>query len=130
MFDKVEYWLDLCDDNMISARILLNSKRNMDVGFYCHQITEKALKAMVASVTMEIPPKIHDLKKLASKGKISDILSEKQLEFLVELEPLNIEARYPDYKRSIAKMMTDEKTARIFKETEEFLCWIKQRLGK
>jgi len=130
MLDKVEYWLGLCDDNMVSANLLLKGKQYLDTGFFCHQIAEKALKAVVASVTTEIPPKIHDLTKLAERGGIYDDLSEAQLDYLEELNPLNIEARYPDYKANIAKTMTAEKTMRILKETEEFLCWIKEKLGK
>jgi hypothetical protein len=41
-----------------------------------------------------------------------------------------IEARYPEYKARIAKTLTDEITARIYKETGEFLCWIKEKLEK
>ncbi|MCL2020374.1 MAG: HEPN domain-containing protein [Oscillospiraceae bacterium] len=128
--DKVEYWLGLCDDNMVSARLLLNGKQYLDTGFFCHQIAEKALKAVVANVTTEVPPRIHDLSKLAERGGIYDDLSEAQLDYLEELNPLNIEARYPDYKTNIAKTMTAQRITKIFKETEGFLCWIKEKLGR
>ena len=130
MLGKVEYWLNLCDDNFISAKILLNGNRFLDTAFFCHQITEKALKAVVEHNTDESPPKIHDLKKLAVKGGIFDSLSESQIEFLKELEPFNIEARYPEYKANIAKTLNKERTEKIYKETEAFLCWVKQKLEK
>jgi HEPN domain-containing protein len=63
-------------------------------------------------------------------GNILDSFSEKQLAFLVELDPFNIKARYPDYKAKIEETLTVEKCERILAETEEFLCWIKQRLGQ
>ena len=130
MLDKVEYWLDLADDDVSVADLLLNGKKYFQAGFFCHLVTEKALKAIIANATTEAPPKTHDLTKLAERGGIFDDLTERQLNFLEELNPLNIEARYPDYKASITRILTPEKTAGIFKETEEFLCWIKQRLGK
>ena len=130
MLDKVKYWLDLCDNDIISAKLLLNGKQYLDAGFFCHQVAEKALKAVVASATDEVPPKIHKLKRLADIGQLTRELSQEQVNYLIELDPLNIEARYPDYKANIAKTVTAERTARIFTETEEFLCWIKQRLGK
>ena len=130
MLDKVEYWLDLCNEDMITAKWLLHGKRLLHMAFFCHQITEKALKAVVANVAEEIPPKIHDLIKLAAKSDIYDRLSEKQLSFLEELDPFNIEARYPDYKAKIEETLTDEKCERILKETEDFLCWIKKELGR
>ena len=130
MIDKVDYWIDLADDDVSAANLLLSGKKNMQAGFFCHLVAEKALKAIIASNSPEPPPKTHDLTKLAQRGGILSDLSEEQLNLLDELNPLNIEARYPDYKASIAKILTAEKTASILNETEAFLCWIKQRLGK
>jgi HEPN domain-containing protein len=130
MLDKVEYWLVLADEDVPAAKLLLDGKKYLHAGFFCHLIAEKALKAMVASVSSEIPAKTHDLAKLAECGGIFDDLSEQQLNLLKELNPLNIEARYPEHKERIAKTLTSEVTERLFKETEDFLCWIKQRLKK
>ena len=130
MLDKVEYWLNLCDDNLKSAKLLFNGKQFLDAGFFCHQIAEKALKAVVASVTQETPPKIHDLKKLSKIGGISTELSAQQLALLEKLVPLQIEARYPEYKCEISKTLDPEFCKKILSETEDFLCWIKQWLGR
>ena len=130
MLDKVEYWLSLCDDDMTTAKWLLQGNRLLHMAFFCHQITEKALKAVIANIAGEVPPKIHDLIKLALKSEIYGSLSEKQLAFLEELDPFNIEARYPDYKVKIEETLNQEKCGRILKETEDFLCWIKKKLEK
>ena len=130
MLDKVEYWLDLCDEDMTTAKWLLKGKRLLHMAFFCHQITEKALKAIVANEAAEIPPKTHDLIKLAVKSDVYGKLSEEQLSFLEEIDPFNIEARYPDYKAKIEGTLTDDKCERILKETEDFLCWIKKELGQ
>ena len=130
MLDKVEYWLNLCDEDMATAKWLLQGKRLLHMAFFCHQIAEKALKAVVANVAGEDPLKIHDLIKLAAISSIHAKLSEEQLSFLEELHPFNIEARYPDYKAKIEETLTDEKCERILKETEDFLCWIKNVLGR
>ena len=130
MSDKVEYWLDLADEDVSVAELLLNGKKFLQAGFFCHLIAEKALKALIASVTTKIPPKTHDLTKLAELGQILNVLSEDQLNLLDELNPLNIEARYPDYKAGISKILNGKKTAEIFSEAREFLSWIKKRLGK
>ncbi|MDR3263217.1 MAG: HEPN domain-containing protein [Clostridiales bacterium] len=45
-----------------------------------------------------------------------------------ELNPLNIEARYPEYKEQIAKTLTPERCKAIIAKTEELLCWIKKQL--
>ena len=93
-------------------------------------IVEKAIKAVIADITSEIPPRIHDLEKLAVRGNISNDLSSEQLALLDELGPLQIETRYPEYKARIAATLTYERCKQILAETEEFLCWIKQRLEK
>ena len=76
----------------------------------------------------EIPPKTHDLIKLAKLSGIYFEMSEFQRSFLEILLPLNIEARYPDYKDNIGKKLPKEKSANIITETERFLCWIKEQL--
>ena len=130
MLDKVKYWLDLADDDVSAAKVLLDGKKYLHAGFFCHLIAEKALKATIAYVTSEIPPKIHNLINLSDHAGVFDDLSESQRNLLNELNPLNIEARYPEYKERIAQTLTAEITARLFQETEEFLCWIKQKLKK
>ena len=130
MMDKVVYWLELCDDDLITAKALLESKRLLHMGFFCHMIAEKALKAVIASKTDEIPPKIHDLQKLATHGGIFDKLSDSQFALLDKLTPLQIEARYPEHKEKIASGLTVDVCKKILDETEGFLCWIKQQLEK
>ena len=130
MIDKAEYWLELADEDMSVAKVLLDTKKYLYSGFFCHLIAEKAIKAIVANITSEVPPKTHDLIRLAERGGIHDDLTESQLNLLETLNPLNIEARYPEHKERIAKMLTPEKTADILNETEKFLCWIKQKLEK
>ncbi|MDR2045205.1 MAG: HEPN domain-containing protein, partial [Clostridium sp.] len=48
MQSKVEYWLELCDDDLATAKWLLEGGRLLHCGYFCHQIAEKALKAVVA----------------------------------------------------------------------------------
>ena len=130
MLNKVEYWLDLADDDALTAKTLLDGKRYLHAGFFCHLIAEKAIKAAIVNSTSEIPPYIHHLIILAERAGISDDLSEQQRKLLGELNPLNIESRYPEYKKRITQTLDAERTARLLKETEAFLCWIKKKLKK
>ena len=130
MLDKVEYWLELCDDDMITAKALFEKERLLHMGFFCHLIAEKALKAILASQTDESPPKMHKLNKLAEIGGIYEALGETHQELLNKLTPLQIEGRYPEYKELIKARLTQLYCKKLLEETEEFLCWIKQLLGK
>ena len=130
MLDKVAYWLNLADDDVSVVKLLLKGNKYPQAGFFCHLIVEKSLKAVIANNSEEMPPRTHDLLKLAHRGSIFDILNENQKIFLEELNPLNIEARYPSYKENISKILSAEKMKILFKETEDFLCWIKQQLER
>jgi HEPN domain-containing protein len=128
--ERVEYWLELADYDIETAKVMLSGKRYLYVGFMCHQTIEKALKAIIARdcAKDEIPPKIHDLSRLAIRAKLIEAMSEEQQDFIEELNPLNIEARYPEYKEKIALTLTPERCKAIIAGTEELLCWIKEQL--
>lgn len=128
MNSKTKYWLELCDDDLITAKALLNSGRLLHMGFFCHLIAEKSLKAVVTNLTDETPPRTHDLNKLAFRGNIIDELSDAQLSLLDRLTPLQIEARYPEYKEKIRATLTKKYCEELLAETEGFLCWIKKKL--
>jgi len=89
---------------------------------------EKALKSVIAKKTDDIPPKIHDLQRLAKLGDIFNKLSEEQFAFIDRLTPLQIEARYPEHKEKIARFLTKEYCFKLLIDTEDFLCWIKKLL--
>ena len=130
MNDSVKYWLEIADYDIETARAMLKTGRYLYVGFMCHQTIEKALKAIVARdcAEGEIPPKIHDLTKLAVLAKLLDLMSEKQQNFIEDLNPLNIESRYPEYQNQIAAGLTKEICGELIEKTEELLCWIKELL--
>jgi len=130
MFDKTDYWLELCDDDIPVARDMLKAKNYLWMGFICHLIAEKSLKAVVASVTNEAPPKDHRLLKLTELAKIDDDLTSEQIDLLGKLQPLQIEARYPSYKERIAATLTPDYCKELMKDTEDFVCWIKSKLEK
>jgi len=130
MSDKVDHWLSMCDYDMDTAKAMFKSKRYLYVGFFCHLIVEKALKAMIASVTDKAPPRIHDLSKLADRSGLLNDLSDIQKEWIENLTPLNIEGRYTEYKEAIRKTLSSENCKVLIAETEAFLCMIKQKLDK
>ena len=49
MNNKSSYWLELADYDLETARAMLQTGRYLYVGFMCHQVIEKALKAVVSS---------------------------------------------------------------------------------
>lgn len=106
---------------------MLETKRYLYVGFVCHQTIEKALKAVIAE-SGQFPPKIHNLLELSKKASIYNELSTSQKDFVSNLNPLNIESRYPSYVDKINAILTKAKCEEILSNTRELLQWIEIRL--
>ena len=130
MNERTEYWLGLAEYDLETAKAMFQTKRYLYVGFMCHQTIEKALKAVIAQdcAAGEMPPKTHHLLKLADRAGFFQKMSEGQQTFIKELNPMHIEARYPEYKETIAAGLTGEICRGFLAETEEMLCWIRQQL--
>ncbi len=128
MTDKVKYWLDLSDYDLETAEAMLKSKRYLYVGFMCHQTIEKIFKAYFTHLKKEIAPFSHSLSYIANKGGFYEEFSEDQKDFIDQVEPLNIEARYPSHKERLLKSLSNEKCQEILINTKELQKWIKLRL--
>jgi HEPN domain-containing protein len=128
MKDKINYWVELSDYDIDTAAAMLQSKRYLYVGFMCHQTIEKIFKAYYISTKSETAPFSHSLSYLAKKGEFYDSFSENQKDFIDQIEPLNIEARYPSYKERLMKSLSEEKCIEILDQTKELQQWIKQKL--
>ena len=85
MSENAEYWLDLAEYDFDTARAMLVAGKFLYVGFMCHQTIEKTLKAVISSNLEEgdMPPKIHDLVKLAVRSNLFDIMSNDQKNLLI-----------------------------------------------
>lgn len=128
MNNKVTYWLEMSDYDFDTANAMLTTKRYLYVGFMCHQVIEKILKAYWSKILEEPPLKIHSLSRLAEKSRLDRDMSEEQLDFIDELEPLNIEARYPSYKERLMKSLTEDRCKELIRQTNELRTWIKSKL--
>lgn len=127
MDKKVKYWIDTAEYDLDTAKAMLDTGRYLYVGFLCHQTIEKCLKAIIAR-SGQFPPKIHNLLNLVEKTDIKENISEEQKDFLSELNPLNIEARYPDYKNKINEILTETYCNELLNKTKGMVKWIKEQL--
>jgi HEPN domain-containing protein len=128
MDSKIRYWIDLSDYDLETAEAMLSSKRYLYVGFMCHQTIEKAFKALYTKLKSETAPYIHSLSFIAKKGDFYESFTEEQKEFIDQIEPLNIEARYPSHKERLLRSLSDSKCIEIISKTKELQKWIKERL--
>lgn len=124
--EKVQYWLDIVKEDLDLAEFLFQSGRWLYSAFMCHQVIEKMFKAYWTATRDDVPPYIHEHKRLAEICGLYGKMSDAQRDFLQVIRPMNIEARYPDYKRSIANMLGEENTHQIVEQTKQMQQWILQ----
>lgn len=125
---KTRYWLELSEYDLETAEAMLKTRRFLYVGFMCHQVIEKILKAYFVSTLKNNAPHTHNLTILSKQTKIHDDMNDQQLDFLDILEPLNIEARYPTHKEKIIKSLNEQRCLEILQQTKEMAEWIKDKL--
>ncbi|MBR1667155.1 MAG: HEPN domain-containing protein [Bacteroidaceae bacterium] len=125
--EKVQYWLDIAAEDLDLGEFLFHSGRWLYSAFMCHQVIEKMFKAYWTATRDDVPPYIHEHKRLAELCGLYGQMSDEQRDFLQEIRPMNIEARYPDYKRSIANTLNEEKTHLIVEQTKQMQQWILQK---
>ena len=127
MTDKVQYWLDLAKEDISVAQVLLDNGKFLHCGFFCHLIVEKALKAKIAASGC-MPPKEHNLLKLAELGLVLNKMSDEQKALLAEFNPLQLEARYPSYKQGVSEILIPKRCVQFLRDAKEMVLWIEQLL--
>ena len=128
MDKRITYWIELSDYDLVTAEAMLKSKRYLYVGFMCHQTIEKAFKALFVCNKSDIPPFSHSLSLIAKKGDFYESFTDDQKDFIDQIEPLNIEARYPSHKERILKSLSNSRCKDILNKTKELQQWIKVKL--
>ena len=118
----------MADYDFDTAQAMLETKRYLYVGFMCHQVIEKILKAYWSTKLEEPPLKIHTLSRLAERTGLDELMSENQMDLIDILEPLNIEARYPSYKERLMRSLNEERCKELLEKTDELRLWIKSML--
>ena len=127
MNDRTLYWLEIAEYDLETARAMLETGRYLYVGFMCHQVIEKGFKAAIAS-RGDNTPYIHNLSRLAEKAGLYEQLSPEQKDFIDALEPLNVQARYPDEKKELAAAMTPGGCETMLTQTRDLFQWIRATL--
>lgn len=119
---NIDYWLKTAAHDMDVAETLFQNQKYDWCLFIGHLVIEKTLKAFYVRDKLEIPPKIHNLVRLAENTKLS--LTEDQFVFLADVNDFNIETRYPDAKFSFYKTCTKEFTEGQFSMIKEMYKWL------
>ena len=120
---QVEYWLNGSQDDIEAAAVLLEKRKIRQSLFFAHLSVEKALKAHVSKATDAVPPRTHDLLRLAELAEIT--LPTPRRMFLARLQRYCMEGRYPDLPPETPEW--DEACSEL-KEAQETRSWLVKQL--
>jgi HEPN domain-containing protein len=124
--EKIDYWLDIAQYDLKSAKSMQESNRYLYTVFLCQQATEKILKAVYIKKCACESPRTHSLVHIQSLLQLD--LSEEYLQLLAELTAYYIEGRYPTYKKKLSALISKNKASQILKKTEELFKCLKSAI--
>ena len=130
MKEKIEYWAEIAEYDLETAKVMLTGKRFLYVGFMCQQAMEKILKSYYVFMKKVNPPYTHNLNYLANQSGLDVKMTEEQKDFIDLLEPLNVEARYPTHKDRLMQSLNEKRCREIIEKTEGLYQWIRQQLSE
>ena len=126
MLKETAIWLDLAKEHFKDAKLLYEHRHFSGCVYFCHQTLEKVLKACIVEFAHIIPPKHHDLDRLAEATKIK--ISKQRIVELKELTKHFWKVRYPDYRK---RMFNNIKiTKQDYELSKEVFIWLKEKLSQ
>ena len=124
--EHIKYWLDSATHDLDTSRDLLEIGRYDWALFIGHLALEKTLKANYVNHHNKIPPKLHNLVRLAELSTLE--LNVKRKNLLDKINDFNIEVRYPAYRQEFYKICTKEFATENLEIIEDFIKWIESQI--
>ena len=115
----VDYWRSGGEEDIAAAGSLLETGHPRHALFFAHLAVEKMLKAHVTKATGDVPPKIHDLLRLAEIAGLS--MPDERSRFLAEIQDYCLEGRYAE---RWPEPPSREQAESALSETREVLEWL------
>jgi HEPN domain-containing protein len=115
--NQIEYWQNSAIHDLDVAQTLFASAKYDWCLFIAHLVLEKMLKAMYVKNVGKLPPRIHDLVRMADMAGV--VFDEETLEFMDSINTFNISTRYPDEKLRFYKLCTHDFAKENFQRIKE-----------
>ena len=91
---QVAHWRQDAEEDWAAASLLIDRAHIRQGLFFAHLSIEKALKALVCRRTQDVPPRTHNLVRLAEFAQLE--LTPGRLDVLADLNRFSMVGRYPD----------------------------------
>lgn len=124
MRKDTENFINSAAYDLDTATHMLRTGRYIYVVFMCHLAIEKMLKAVVAEVTVKVPPRTHNLLYLT---KLADLcFSENHFEFIAKINNASLVTRYPEDFKALSESFPEVVVSAYLEKTQEIIEWLKQ----
>ncbi|MGD0518741.1 MAG: HEPN domain-containing protein [Thermoguttaceae bacterium] len=120
---QIEYWRKLSQEDLEAAEALLNNRKYRHALFFVHLAVEKMLKAHVTKITGKVPPRSHDVLRLADLARLD--ISDAQRTYLARLQRYSLEGRYPDFQPAV---LSQEESKNELHEARSICLWLANQL--
>ena len=120
----ISYWRNGAEEDFEVANQLIGSDKIRHGLFFLHLTLEKILKAHVCRNTGDIAPRLHNLARLAELSGVT--FQQEHTELLPEMNPFNIEGRYPEFWGALP---FPEEVEPLNQKTGEIFEWLRNQLS-
>ncbi len=120
----ISHWQSGAEEDFEVAKQLIESDKIRHGLFFLHLTLEKILKAHVCRSSGDIAPRLHNLTRLAELSGIT--FPQDYADFLAEMNPFNIEGRYPEIWGPVPPR---QEANTLAQKTGEVFEWLKNRLS-
>lgn len=120
------YWVLEAEEALQVANHLVEKGDYSYALFFGHLAVEKILKSLYVIRRRKHAPQVHNLLRLAKAAGLE--LDEGRVDSLIRITAFNIEARYPDVKRSFRQKCTTEFAGQQMEIIKEVFQWVKSLL--
>ena len=121
-------WWEYAKSELDNARVLFEGERYQACAVSCQQAVEKALKAVIIARLDEVPPRSHDLAKLAQRSSLWDRMGDEQRRLLMDLSVEYLDNRYPGELAVELQDPVESTSENWLRESREMLQWLEQWL--
>jgi HEPN domain-containing protein len=124
--EKYEYWLDIAEYDLESAKSMFTGGRRLYVVFMCQQAIEKLIKGLYILYIDDNVPRTHDISEIFKcfENKLPIAVSEKKYNLFDILSGHYLNNRYPEYRKKLSSQLDETKAKEILTQTEEEFKWL------
>jgi len=124
-------WLEQARADLRAATVSLEQGVFFAASFWCHQVAEKALKALHVHLARSLPPRTHSLIELMTLIREVEGEVESLRDYLAELELQYLPTRYVNAAGTIPQRAYSESMSRRHvNQATAVLRWVEERMGR